>query len=55
MLILVVAKAHLPKLQLNIEDFELLPIQLNNLAIISTLLFHDRDHLDLLFIAQVPV
>ena len=38
--------------KLNLEDFELLPIKLNHLAIISTLPFHHQDPFDRLLIAQ---
>jgi PIN domain nuclease of toxin-antitoxin system len=38
--------------KLNLEDFELLPIQLNHLEIISTLPFYHSDPFDRLLIAQ---
>ena len=38
--------------KLKLEDFELLPINLNHLAIISTLPFHHNDPFDRLIIAQ---
>jgi len=41
--------------KLNLEYFELLPIQLNHLAIISTLPFHHQDPFDRLLIAQATV
>ena len=41
--------------KLKIEDFELLPIHLNHLAIISTLPFHHNDPFDRLIIAQAMV
>ncbi len=41
--------------KLKFSDFELLPIQLNHLAIISTLPFHHNDPFDRLIIAQAMV
>ncbi|MBC6424649.1 MAG: type II toxin-antitoxin system VapC family toxin [Hormoscilla sp. SP12CHS1] len=41
--------------KLHLEYFELLPIQLNHLAIISTLPFHHQDSFDRLLIAQATV
>jgi PIN domain nuclease of toxin-antitoxin system len=38
--------------KVNFEDFELLPIQLSQLRLISTLPFHHRDPFDRLLIAQ---
>jgi PIN domain nuclease of toxin-antitoxin system len=38
--------------KLKLEDFELLPISLNHLAIISSLPFHHNDPFDRLIIAQ---
>ncbi len=41
--------------KLKLEDFELLPIHLNHLAIIATLPFHHNDPFDRLIIAQAMV
>jgi PIN domain nuclease of toxin-antitoxin system len=41
--------------KLNLEDFELLPINLNHLTIISSLPFHHHDPFDRLIIAQAIV
>jgi PIN domain nuclease of toxin-antitoxin system len=41
--------------KLNLEDFELLPINLNHLGIISSLPFHHNDPFDRLIIAQAIV
>ena len=41
------------KEKIKLEDFELLPIQLNHLGVISTLPFHHNDPFDRLLIAQV--
>lgn len=41
--------------KLNLEDFELLSINLNHLAIISSLPFHHNDPFDRLIIAQAMV
>jgi PIN domain nuclease of toxin-antitoxin system len=40
------------KEKIKLEDFELLPIQLNHLGVISTLPFHHNDPFDRLLIAQ---
>jgi PIN domain nuclease of toxin-antitoxin system len=41
--------------KLNLQDFELLPINLNHLGIISSLPFHHNDPFDRLIIAQAIV